>query len=99
MSSPNRQPVKKLSFGGRTRFAARRPFLCPPADRLPDGPGLGQSVVLRLQVSPTRIDGASLTQIRAGKTIAYYMSRLPSHSCIGFSVMPTIATPYTAAFP
>ena len=64
MSRPNRQPVKKLSFGGRTRFAARRPFLCPSADRLPDGPGLGQSVVLRFQMSSMEIGGVNIIGIR-----------------------------------
>jgi hypothetical protein len=48
---------------GRTWFATERPFVSTAADRLPDGPGSGQSAVSLSLKSSTRTDRASLTGI------------------------------------
>jgi hypothetical protein len=49
--------------GGRARLAARRPLLCHPANRVPNGQGLGQYAVLRWPMSSTKIGEASLIGI------------------------------------
>src|SRR5271169_4269953 len=63
MSSP--QTTRQKAVLRRPDSVCRRcPFLCPPADRLPDGPGLGQSVVLRFQMSSMEIGGVNIIGIR-----------------------------------